>query len=113
MIWLLLHASSYYIYVSTSLYTMLSVHPFESGGRRTPRLCESVQRERATYSCPCAKTGLGRWRPTVVSDCPCDLLIVIANVLRKGNCRRCRVNGSPEEAGESNDIRGMKARFPA
>jgi hypothetical protein len=39
--------------------------------------------------------------------------MVIANALWNGNCLHRRVNGRPEEVGESNDIHGMKARFPA
>ena len=43
--------------------------------------------ELATYSCPWVKTGDRSQTPTVVSVCPCDLLMVVAKAVRTGNCR--------------------------
>jgi hypothetical protein len=45
--------------------------------------------------------------PTCVTDCSCDLLIVIANANFTGNWRRLKINGNFVEEGVS-EMRGMK-----
>ncbi|GBN09937.1 hypothetical protein AVEN_28421-1 [Araneus ventricosus] len=46
-----------------------------------------------TYSCPCEKHSSAKSKPVTRSDCPCALLIVIANASRRGNCNRWKENG--------------------
>lgn len=61
-------------------------------------------REHATYNWPCEKHGFSRSNPQMDIVWPCDLLIVIANAKRIGNCRR--LNGM----GESEGIIGIRGR---
>jgi hypothetical protein len=57
-------------------------------------LCGVVACDNATYSCPWVKIGRHRSIPTCVTDCPCDLLIVIANANFTGNWQRLKINGN-------------------
>jgi hypothetical protein len=69
-------------------------------------LCGVVACDNATYSCPWVKTGRRRSMPTCVTDCPYDLLIVIANANFIGNWRRLKINGNSVEG--VSELRGMK-----
>ena len=60
-------------------------------------------REHATYW-PCENTIFSRSNPQIDIVWPCDLLIVMANAKRIGNCRR--LNGM----GESEGIIGIRGR---
>ena len=71
-----------------------------------------VALESATYSCPWLKTGTLISNPTYFKDCPWDLLIVIANANRTGNCRLVKWNGNAVEEGVK-EIRGIKTCSPA
>ena len=42
--------------------------------------------EQATYDCPCEKQSVCKYKPHNYKDCPCALLIVIADANRIGNC---------------------------
>ena len=42
--------------------------------------------EQATYYCPCEKQSVCKYKPHNSKDCPCALLIVIADANRIGNC---------------------------
>ena len=42
--------------------------------------------EQATYNCPCEKQSVCKYKAHNSKDCPCALLIVIANANRIGNC---------------------------
>ena len=46
-----------------------------------------------TYSCPCEKHSSVKSKPVTFSDCPCALLIVIANANLTGNGNRLKANG--------------------
>ncbi|GBM96806.1 hypothetical protein AVEN_161122-1 [Araneus ventricosus] len=48
-----------------------------------------------TYSCPCEKHSSVKYKPVTRSDCPCALLIVIANLSRRGNCNRWKEKDKP------------------
>ena len=52
-----------------------------------------VTLEIATCNCQWENTGVGRYTPTCLSDCPWLLLIVIANDTVKGNCLRWNLKG--------------------
>ena len=74
---------------STSLYTTFVVvlERLPSSSQTTtfnPRLLFTL--ERATYSCPCVNTGRGKYKPTLESDCPWLLLIVMAKETDIGYC---------------------------
>jgi hypothetical protein len=49
--------------------------------------------------------------PTCLTDCPCDLLIVIANANFTWNWRHLKINGNYAEEG-SNEMLGMKTSCP-
>ncbi|GBN54358.1 hypothetical protein AVEN_88817-1 [Araneus ventricosus] len=58
-----------------------------------------------TYSCPCEKHSSVKSKPVTRSDCPCALLIEIANANRRGNCNPWKENG--KSVGMS-DILGIR-----
>ena len=71
----------------TSLYTMFGVVLFSQfTASNTSMQLANVQRESATYNCPCENTDVHRSRPTFLTDWPCDLFMVIANASWTGNC---------------------------
>ena len=70
-----------------------------------------VHLDRATYNCPCEKTGSLRLTPTYSKVCPCDLLIVIAKAGIIGNCRLFKVNGKFTSLG-SKSILGRVVMLP-
>ena len=82
---------------NTSWYTTFLVNVFSDPGNNCPcwapsstwTLTSHARRtlENATYSCPCVKTGSGRYIPTLSKVWPCDLLIVMAKARLRGNCR--------------------------
>ncbi|GBM32532.1 hypothetical protein AVEN_127436-1 [Araneus ventricosus] len=47
----------------------------------------------SAYSCPCEKHSSVKSKAVTRSDCPCVLLIVIANASRRRNCNRWKENG--------------------
>ena len=49
--------------------------------------------EQATYNCPCPNTWPLSHTPTFFIDCPCDLLMVVANATLTGNCLLCQSKG--------------------
>jgi hypothetical protein len=49
--------------------------------------------EHATYSCPCEKHVFYRWVPAICRNCPCALLMDIANARRTGNCILLKMKG--------------------
>ena len=49
--------------------------------------------------------------PTLLKVCPCDLLIVIANARRTGNCRRFKIKGNLLSDAVS-VMRGINTRLP-
>jgi hypothetical protein len=59
-----------------------------------------------------AKTGLGRYTPTVYSVCPWALLIVMANAGRNGNYRWRKVKGILSVLEGVMLRRGMKTCLP-
>ena len=68
-------------------------------------------RDNATYSWSCEKTGFDKSTPILDKVCPCDLIIVIANVGLIGNCLP-KVKGSPASDGIIS-ILGNITEFPA
>ena len=48
--------------------------------------------EQATYNCPCEKQSVCKYKPHNSKDCPCALLIVIANANRIGNSNLLKWN---------------------
>lgn len=52
-----------------------------------------VERDNATYSWPRMNTGLRKSIPTLVSDCPSDLLIAMAKLSLTGSCFLVNING--------------------
>ena len=75
-------------------------------------LCTEVTREIATYNCPCVNTAFLRSNPTWSTDCPCDLLMVIAKQTLTGNCRRQNSKGTWVFDGVK-PRRGMNVVVPA
>jgi len=73
-------------------------------GARMWRFVGCPSLEHAKYSRPCEKHGFCRWIPVIFRDCPCALLMDIANERRAGNCILLKSNG--KSVGIS-DIRGM------
>ena len=65
-----------------------------------------VTLEMATHNCPLLKTGVGKYNPTVSSDWPWDLLIVIALETIIGNFLLINLNGHGDSKCDI-DIRGM------
>ena len=65
--------------------------------------------EQATYSCPCEKHGFSKLIPVHLIDWPCDLLIVIENANRIGNCTRLKQKGMSVG---TMGIRGIKTSSP-
>ena len=59
-----------------------------------------VTLEKATYNCPCVKTCLGRYSPTLFRDCPWLLLIVIAKQTNIWYFLLFRTNGNVDLVGE-------------
>jgi hypothetical protein len=64
---------------------------------------------KATYNCPCEKTGFGIYTPTVGNVWPYALLIVIAKLKRTGNCFLLNFKGSDKSLDGDNGILGMKS----
>ena len=56
-----------------------------SSSRVDKRLSGLPILEQATYNCPCEKQSVCKYKPHKSKDCPCALLIVIANTNRIGN----------------------------
>ena len=65
--------------------------------------------EQATHNCPCEKQSLCKYKPHNSRDCPCALLIVIANANRIGNCNL--LNWNDISVGIIG-IRGMRISSP-
>jgi len=78
-------------------------------GARMWRFVGCPTLEHITYICPCGKHGFCWWIPAVFRDCPCALLMDIANTRRTGNCILLKSNG--KSVGISG-IRGMKTSLP-
>ena len=66
----------------------------------------------ATYNWPWVKTGVLRSTPTYLTDCPWDLLIVIAKANLTGNCLRWKWNPIASSGG-LREILGMNAHSPS
>src|SRR5271154_784899 len=97
--------------VSISLYTTLHVLPLSSSFNSTFNLSPDVHRESPTYNCPCENTGVLKYNPTCVSDCPWLLFTVIANASRSGNCFLRNGIGRSSAVG-ANVILGINTIFP-
>jgi len=99
--------------MSTSGNTTFGVSNFSSLTSQTIALILEldVHRDRTTYNCPWLKIGCFKNNPTCLTDCFCDLLIVIAKANLTGNCFRLSVNGS-SLALEFNVRREIKAIVP-
>jgi len=78
-------------------------------GARMYRFVGRLTLEHATYSWPCEKHGFCRWIPAIFRDCPCALLMDIANARRTENCILLKLTG--KSVGISG-IRGMNTSFP-
>ena len=91
---------------SAAGYTMFLVFP---PGARMYRFVGRLTLEHATYSWPCEKHGFCRWIPAIFRDCPCALLMDIANARRTENCILLKLTG--KSVGISG-IRGMNTSFP-
>ena len=85
--------------------------PFSFSGNNTLIQDSEVQQERATYNCPWEKTGVCKSNPTFATDCPWDLLMVIAKASWTGNWWHLNFTGISSAEG-SNDILGIKTVFP-
>ena len=48
--------------------------------------------EQATYDCPCEKQSVCKYKPQNSKNCPCALLIVIADANQIGNCNLIKWN---------------------
>ena len=59
--------------------------PFLFSGNNTLTQDSDVHWERATYNCPWEKTGVCKSNPTFATDCPWDLLMIIAKASWTGN----------------------------
>ena len=57
-----------------------------SSSYRVKRLSGLPTLEQATYDCPCEKQSVCKYKPHNSKDCPCALLIVVADANRIGNC---------------------------
>ena len=86
---------------SAAGYTMFLAFP---PGARMERFVGCPTLEHATYSCLCEKHGFFRWIPAIFRDCPCALLMDIANARRTRNCIHLKSKG--KSVGISG-IRGM------
>ena len=84
---------------------------YNSTSRCTLIWDSEVQQERATYNCPWEKTGVWKSNPTFATDCPWDLLMVIAKASQTGNWWCLNFTGIFSAEG-SNDILGIKTVFP-
>ena len=65
--------------------------------------------EQATYDCPCEKQSVCKYKPHNSKDCPCALLIMIADANRIGNCNL--LNWNDISVGIIG-IRGMRTSSP-
>ena len=63
-----------------------------------------VTLETVTYNCLWENTGVGRYTPTCLSDCPWLLLIVIANDTVKGNCLRWNLKRIQTSEGDRDSL---------
>ena len=70
------------------------------------------QWESATYNWPCEKTAVCRFKPTCLTDWPCDLFMVIENASQTGNCLRWSETGRLSLEGV-NEIWEISTLFPA
>ena len=96
----------------TSLYTMFGVLLFSQfSGSNTFMQLADAQWESATYSWPCEKTAVCRYKPTFLTDLPCDLFMVIANASWTGNCLQQSGIGRVSLEGV-NVILGISTLFP-
>ena len=102
------------ILLNTSLYTILSVLLLSwlCSGRSTEIFNSEVHLENATYSCPCENTDVLRLIPTCSTDCPWDLLMVMAKASLTGNWSLLSGTGSVSALGDSL-ILGINTTFPA
>ena len=101
------------ILLNTSLYTTLSVLLLFQlcSGRSTEIFNAKVHLENATWSCPYKNTDICKLIPICSTDCPWDLLIVIAKASLTENWSLLSGTGNMSVLG-NNLILGINITFP-